>query len=161
MRLGSSNGKMSKVNQIMTPNDVMNVASGAPTPWNPGDSSEVRTEKVVTKHRNFTQEEADKLRITAATRKRQAKNNRQAYQALRSIESSDAADQSSFRAYQTTVARTTATKKKADVSKAKTLYNLTPAYAQMGYSLGASHHDAQMKVSEYQALYSDVSNRWS
>ncbi len=160
MRLGTSSGNASKVNQIMSPNDVMNVASGAPTPWNPGDTAEIRTEKVVTKHRNFTQEEADKLRLSAATRKRQAKNNRQAYQALRSIESSDAADQASFRGYQTTVARTAATKKKADVNKAKTLYNLTPTYAQMGYTLGAAHHDAQMKVSEYQALYSDVDRRW-
>lgn len=160
MRLGSSGGNASKVNQIMTPNDVMNVASGAPTPWNPGDSSEIRTEKVVTKHKNFSREEADKLRLSAANRKRQAKNNRQAYQALRSIEQSDASDQASFRGYQTTVARTTATKKKTDVNKANTLYNLTPQYAKMGYSLGAAHHEAQMKVGEYQALYSDVDRRW-
>lgn len=160
MRLGSSSGKMSKVNSIMTPNDVMNVASGAPTPWNPGDSSEIRTEKVVSKHRNFTQEESDKLRVTAATRKRQAKNNREAYRALRSIEGADASDQASFRGYQTTVARTAASKKKADVGKAKALYNLTPQYAQMGYTLGAAHHDAQIKVSEYQALYSEVDRRW-
>lgn len=160
MRLGTSGGNVSKVNQIMTANDVMNVASGAPTPWNPGDTSEIRTEKVVTKHKNFTQEEADKLRISAATRKRQAKNNREAYRALRSIESSDASDQANFRGYQTTVARTTATKKKSDVGKAKTLYNLTPQYAQMGYTLGAAHHDAQIKVQEYQALHADVDRRW-
>ncbi|MBE9011027.1 hypothetical protein IQ250_12500 [Pseudanabaenaceae cyanobacterium LEGE 13415] len=160
MRLGSSIGNSSKVNRIMTPNDVMNVASGAPTPWNPGDTSEIRTEKVVTKHKNFSGEEADSLRLKAADRKRQAQNNRTAYKALRSIEQSDASDQANYRAYQTTVARTTATKKKSDVSKANTLYNLTPQYAKMGYSLGAAHHEAQMKVGEYQALYADVAKRW-
>ncbi|WP_225895286.1 hypothetical protein [Leptolyngbya sp. NIES-2104] len=138
----------------------MNVASGAPTPWNPGDASEIRTEKVVTNHKNFTQEEADKLRVSAATRQRQAKVNRQAYKSLRSIEQSDASDQASFRGYQTTVARTTATKKKVDVNKANTLYNLTPQYAKMGYSLSAAHHEAEVRVSEYQALYSEVSKRW-
>lgn len=160
MRLGNSVSNATRANRIMTPNDVMNVASGAPTPWNPGDTSEIRTEKVVTKHRNFSGEEADKLRIKAADRKRQAKNNRQAYQSLRAIEQSDASDQASFRGYQTTVARTTATKKKTDVAKATTLHNLTPQYAKMGYSVGAAHHEAQVKVGEYQALYADVASRW-
>lgn len=159
-KLGKRNGSNYHGNGIMTPNDVMNVSSGAPTPWNPGDTSEIRTEKVVTKHTNFTQEQADSLTIKAAERKHQAKNNRQAYKALRSIEQSDLSDQASFRGYQNTVARVAAGKKGADVAQAKALHNLTPKYANMGYSLGAAAHDATLKVQEYQALYGDVAKRW-
>ena len=146
--------------QAMSPNDVMNVASGAVTPWNPGDNSEIRTEAVVGRHKNFTKSEADDLRVTAATRSRQAKVNRQAYGALRKIERSDASDQATFRGYQTAVASSTAAKKGADVAKAKTLNGLAPKYAQMGYSLGASHDEAQVRVREFQHLHTEVSNRW-
>ncbi|MGV0028220.1 hypothetical protein [Phormidesmis priestleyi] len=139
----------------------MNVASGAVTPWNPGDSSEIRTKQVIAKHRNFTKKEADQLRLEAATRQRQAKNNRQAYKSLRTIERADGSDQATFRGYQTTVATVTAAKKGSDVGKAKVLNGLTPKYANMGYSLGASHEEAQVKVREYQAMYTEVSNRWS
>jgi hypothetical protein len=161
MRLGNTlNNAAVNGNGIMNPNDIMNVASGAPTPWNPGDSREIRTEKVVTQHRNFTQKETDTLRVKAATRKRQSATNRKAYQALRKIEQADAMDQASFRGYQTAVATTTAKKKAVDVAKAKTLHNLTPAYANMGYSLGTAHSEAQVKVAEYQALYTEVNSRW-
>ena len=161
MRLGQNlRGGSAGVPSTMTPNDVMNVASGVPTPWNPGDNREIRTEKVVTQHRNFSQKEADELRVKAATRKRQAKVNRKAYQALRAIETADVSDQVAFRGYQTTVARAGATKKRADVAKAKTLHNLTPGYAQMGYSLSAAHDEAKVKVAELQALYTEVDRRW-
>lgn len=161
MRLGSTlNSNAIGGNSIMNPNDIMNVASGAPTPWNPGDNREIRTEKVVTQHRNFTKKEASELRVKAATRTRQSRDNRQAYKSLKTIERADAADQASFRGYQTAVANTTATKKKVDVAKAKTLHNLTPTYANMGYSLGAAHSEAQVKVAEYQAMYTEVNSRW-
>ena len=161
MRLGNGiNSSAIGGHSIMNPNDIMNVASGAPTPWNPGDNKEIRSEKVVTQHRNFSKKEASDLRVKAATRTRQAKDNRQAYKSLRTIERADAADQASFRGYQTAVAKTTATKKGVDVAKAKALHNLTPAYANMGYSLGAAHSEAQVKVAEYQALYTEVNSRW-
>lgn len=160
MRLGKSNGSQLGGNGIMTPNDVMTVASGVPTPWNPGDNKEIRTERVVTKHTNFSADQADSLTVKAAERKHQAKNNRTAYKALRSIESSDLSDQVAFRGYQNTVARVAAGKKGADVAQAKTLHGLTPKYAGMGYTLGAAAHDAQLKVQEYQALYGDVGKKW-
>lgn len=161
MRLGQSNrNSIGKDSNVMSPNDVMQVASGVPTPWNPGDSKEIRTEKVVTTHRNFSHKEADELRIKAASRQRQAKVNRKAYQALRKIETADVSDQAAFRGYQTTVARAAATKKRADVGKAKTLHSLTPAYAQMGYSLGAAHDEAKVRVAELQALHTEVDQRW-
>ncbi|PSB14399.1 hypothetical protein C7B65_26490 [Phormidesmis priestleyi ULC007] len=58
------------------------------------------------------------------------------------------------------VAGATAAKKGADVAKAKTLYGLTGKYAGMGYSLGAAHDEAQVRVREYQALHTEVNNRW-
>ncbi len=145
----------------MKPNDVMNVGSHAVTPWNPGDSSEIRTEQVVNRHKNFAKKEADDLRVKAKTRQRQAKTNRQAYKALTAIERADSSDQTAFRGYQTAVATVTAAKKGADVSKAKVLNGLTPKYANMGYSLGASSDEAQVKVREYQALYTEVNSRWN
>ncbi|NJO43818.1 MAG: hypothetical protein HC769_25520 [Cyanobacteria bacterium CRU_2_1] len=145
----------------INPNEVMRMDGQAITPWNPGDNSEIRTHQVVAKHKNFTKDEADKLRVQAATRTRQAKNNRQAYNALRKIENADAQDQQTYRQYQTTVAKTSASKKSADVGKAKTLYGLTGTYAKMGLSLGEAANEAQVKVAEYQALYSDVSRRWN
>ena len=51
----------------------MHVASGAATPWNPGDNTEIRSKPVVTKHRNFSKKEADELRVNAAGKTRQAK----------------------------------------------------------------------------------------
>lgn len=160
-KLGSNNTTdSSKVAGGMTSKDVVSVAAGAVTPWNTGDNSEIRTEKVVVKHRNFSKKEADELRVKAAKRKREAKDNRKAYQALRKIESADATDQTSFRGYQTTVARVTATKKSADVAKAKTLAGLTPVYANLGYSLDDANTEAAVKVREYQELYAAVDNRW-
>lgn len=139
----------------------MHVASGAATPWNPGDNTEIRSKPVVTKHRNFSKKEADELRVNAAGKTRQAKTNRQAYKSLRSIKRSDTSDHTAFRGYQTTVAGATAAKKGADVAKAKALYGLTGKYAGMGYSLGAAHDEAQVRVREYQALHTEVNNRWN
>ncbi|MBW4540778.1 MAG: hypothetical protein KME43_16750 [Myxacorys chilensis ATA2-1-KO14] len=144
----------------MTPNDVMQVVSGAPTPWNPGDNSEIRTQEVISKHQNFTKKEADQLRVKAATRTKQSKDNRAAYAALRKIETADVRDQVAFRGYQTTVARAVAGKKGADVAKAKVLANLTPTYAGMGYTLGAAQSEAAVRVQELQALHSEVNKRW-
>lgn len=159
--LGNNVAQSGQVSRVMSANDVMNVAHGAPTPWNPGDNSEIRTEAVVSRHKNFTKKEADGLRVKAATRTRQAKVNRQAYGALKKIERADATDQTTYRGYQTTVAGAVAVKKSADVAKAKTLHGLAPKYANMGYSLEAGHQEAQVKVQEYQALYTEVNSRWS
>ncbi len=145
---------------LMTPNDVMNVGSGAVTPWNPGDNSEIRTRQVEQKHRNFSKQEVQDLRVQAANRSAQSKLNRQAYKSLRKIEHSDGADQVSFRGYQTTVAKVAAAKKGADVAKTQVLHGLTPAYAKMGYSLGASATEAQTRVRELQATYQEVNQRW-
>jgi hypothetical protein len=163
MRLGASsfNGNsLSNNNGIMTPNDVMSVTSGVPTPWNAGDNKEIRSQPVVRQHRNFSQQEAADLTVKAANDKRQAQTNRQAYKALKSIEGSDVSNHTQFRAYQTTIAKGAAARKSADTNKAKALHGLTPAYARMGYSLGAAHDAAKVKVAEYQALYSEVGNRW-
>ena len=145
---------------LMTPNDVMNVGSGAVTPWNPGDNSEIRTRQVEQKHRNFSKQEVQDLRVQAANRSAQSKLNRQAYKSLRKIEHADGADQVSFRGYQTTVAKVTAGKKGADVAKATVLHGLTPAYAKMGYTLGAAANEAQVRVQELQATYHQVNQRW-
>lgn len=160
MKLGQTrNGTSGKVGG-MTPNDVMQVAGGAPTPWNPGDNSEIRTEQVISKHQNFTTKEVDRLRVKAATRKRQSKTNAKAYAALKAIETADTRDQVAFRGYQTGVARAVAAKKGADVNKAKTLAGLTPVYAGMGYSLGAAQDEATVRVQELHALHTDVDKRW-
>lgn len=162
MRLGSSslNSNSLNGNSIMTPNDVMNVTNGVPTPWNPGDNKEIRSQPVRREHRNFSQQEAAELAVKAANEKRQAQVNRQAYKALKSIESSDVSNHTQFRTYQATIAKGAAARKTADTNKAKVLHGLTPAYARMGYSLGAAHDAAKVKVAEYQALYTEVGSRW-
>lgn len=161
MRLGQSRNATSNKLGGMTPSDVMQVAGGAPTPWNPGDNSEIRTEQVISKHQNFSKKEVDQLRVKAATRKRQSKHNAKAYTALKTIETADTRDQVAFRGYQTGVARAVAAKKGADVNKAKTLAGLTPVYAGMGYSLGAAQDEATVRVAELRELHTDVNKRWS
>ncbi|MGI0493422.1 hypothetical protein ACN4EG_16695 [Alkalinema pantanalense CENA528] len=142
----------------MTPNDVMNTKGI--TPWNPGDNSEIRTNQVEQRHRNFSKQEVDGLRVQAAQRTAQAKLNRKAYQSLSKIENADRSDHTAFRGYQTTVAKVTAGKKGADVAKATVLHGLTPAYAKMGYTLGAAANEAQVRVQELQATYHQVNQRW-
>lgn len=142
----------------MTPNDVMNTKGI--TPWNPGDNSEIRTRQVEQQHRNFSKQEVDGLRVQAAKRTAEAKLNRKAYQSLSKIEHADRSDHTAFRGYQTTVAKVTAGKKGADVAKATVLHGLTPAYAKMGYTLGAAANEAQVRVQELQATYHQVNQRW-
>ena len=159
--LGRNVGTANQVSKVMSADDVMNVAKGAPTPWNPGDNSEIRTEQVIARHKHFTKGEANQLREKAATRTRQAKTNRQAYGALKKIERADTSDQVTYRGYQTAVAGAAVSKKGADVAKANTLHGLAPRYAKMGYSLEAGHEEAATKVREYQNLYTEVSGRWN
>jgi hypothetical protein len=159
--LGKNLNRTAGVTHTMTPNDVMNVGKGIPTPWNPGDRSEVRTEQVRTRHKNFTQKEADDLRVKAAQRTHQAKVNAQGYQALKKIENADRSDHTNYRNYQTTVAKVAAGKKGADVASAKAMNGVATKYAQMGYSLGASNHETSNKVAEFQALYTGVSRKWA
>lgn len=161
MQLGKRNNASGGRNTGMTPDDVMNVAAGACTPWSTGDNSEIRTEQVISKHQNFTAKEVNELRVKAATRKRQSKTNAKAYAALKSIETSDTRDQVAFRGYQTVVARAVAGKKGADVNKAKALAGLTPVYAGMGYSLGAAQNEATVRTQELHALHSEVDKRWN
>jgi hypothetical protein len=152
-------GQVSRAN-VMNPNDVVKSSSGVPTPWNPGDSAEIRTQPVVQRHRNFSREEVARLRVQAAQRGAQAKTNRQGYQALRKIEGADVSDQASFRSYQGTVAKGQVARTAADVGKAKTLLGVAPTYAKMGYSLGAAHSESQVRVAEVQATYAEVQNKW-
>lgn len=159
--LGNKLHDRTSTTHVMTPNEVMQVGKGVPTPWNPGDRSEVRTEQVRHRHGNFSQHQADTLRVKAARRTYEAKVNAQAYQSLKKIENADRSDQANFRGYQTTVAKVAAGKKSADVASAKAMNGLTGKYAQMGYSLGASNHDTSTKVAEFQALYTGTARKWA
>lgn len=146
---------------VMNPNDVMQAGKGVMTPWNPGDRSEVRTESVVTRHRNFSAGEVERLRVKAAQRTHQAALNAKAYQSLRKIEGADRTDQVNYRSYQTTVAKAAAGKKQADVTSAKAMNGLAAQYAKMGYSLGASNNEASVKAAEFQALYTGNARKWA
>lgn len=159
--LGKNLHERAGTTHLMTPNDVMQAGKGVVTPWNPGDRSEIRTEQVRTRHRNFTPAQVDVLRVKAAQRTHQAKINAQGYQALRKIEKADRQDHTNYRNYQTAVAQVAAAKKGADVTSAKAMNGVAAKYAQMGYSLGASNHETSTKVAEFQAIYTGVSRKWA
>jgi hypothetical protein len=154
-----SAGQTNRAN-VMNPNEVMKTGSGVPTPWNPGDDSEIRTKPVIQHHRNFKREEVAKLRVEASGRKAQAKLNRKGYAAMRGIEQADVSDQVAYRGYQGAVAKGQVTRKAADAGKAKTLLGTMPTYAKLGYSLGEAHTEAQTRVAEVQATYAEVQNKW-
>lgn len=147
--------------QQLQPQNVMKIGTAnAITPWNPGDSREIRTEAIVANHRTFTKVEADSLEIKAAQRKREAENNRRAYRALKKVEAADTSDQVAYRGYQSAVATNIAQKKAADVAKAKTMYGLTDRYAKLGYGTAAAYEKTVHRVHEYQETYAEVKTRW-
>lgn len=134
-------------NRVLAPTDKSVV-----TPDN-ADFSSVRTAPVVEKPRYFSKAEADALRILSKQKKVQADASVSAYNALKSIEDSDATVHGTHRKYQGKVARTELEKKQADARLAQELHGLRPHYAEMHSQVNGAETNAANAINAIKQSY--------